>query len=95
MVFILKQPGKNTDDSIAIQIEEPFCCEIDQLVLENAETCFGFTFGGVPMEMMSGLCGKVKEVMEGLTQGTRELDRGRMATVIKNQMLQIQNQVSK
>lgn len=78
---------------LMLQIEEPFCCEIAQLVLENAETCFGFTFSGVPTEKMDGVCGKVEQVMAELSSGRRELDMRRMVTIIKNQILQILNQV--
>ena len=89
------QHGSETlaDSSVSVQIEEPYCCEIEQLVLENAVTCFGFTFCGVPTECMEGLCGRVQEVLAGLCEGRRELDMQRMHTIIKNQMLQILNQV--
>ena len=77
-----------------LQIEEPFCCEINQLVLENAETCFGFTFSGVPTDKLEALQGRVCQVIGKLTSGERELDTARMHTIIKHQMLSILNQVS-
>lgn len=76
-----------------VKAEEPFCCEIDQLVFENTVSCFGFTFSGVPTGQMSGLCGRAQEVLVGLADGKQELDIKRMHTIIKNQMLQIVNQV--
>lgn len=75
-----------------VEIEEPFCCEIEQLVMENAESCFGFTFSGCPVGKISGLCERVGQVMSELGSGSRELEMGRMKTIVKNQMLQILNQ---
>lgn len=61
--------------------------------MENAESCFGFTFSGCPVGKISGLCERVGQVMSELGSGSRELEMGRMKTIVKNQMLQILNQV--
>jgi hypothetical protein len=62
-------------------------------VLENSETCFGFTFCGVPIEKIARLCGMVDGVMADLGSGQRKLDLTRMTTIVKNQILRIMNQV--
>ena len=64
-------------------------------MLENAVTCHGFTLTGVPMQQMEGLCDRVVTVLTQLADASKELlDMQRMRTIIKNQMLQILNQVS-
>ena len=63
------------------------------MVLENAETCIGFKFCGVPTEKLGAIAGKVVAVLGSLAGGTRELDVERMTTIIKNKMIDILNQV--
>ena len=33
-----------------LQIDDPYCSEVDESVLENMETCVGFELSGVPIE---------------------------------------------
>ena len=40
-----------------VEVEDPFCSDVQQLVLENAETCVGFTLPGVPLDKLD----KVKD----------------------------------
>ncbi len=63
-------------------------------MLENAETCFGFTFCGAPTGKMEGLRERACQVIRELTNGERELELPRMHAIIKNQILNILNQVS-
>ena len=50
-----------TDTSVAplqrelVEVEEPYCSEVDQTVLENSQTCVGFTLCGVPTGRLAEL----------------------------------------
>ena len=35
-----------------VEIEEPYCCDVDVLQLENNVTVFGITLEGVPTEKL-------------------------------------------
>jgi len=72
---------------LTLQIDEPFCCDIDQLVLENSETCLGFTFSGVPVEQMQDLCDRVRQVLAELADGKRELEMERMGIIIQKEII--------
>ena len=36
------------------QVEDPYCSQVSQLVLENTEGCVGFTLSGVPTDKLAG-----------------------------------------
>ena len=35
-----------------VEVPDPFCSDVHQSVMENAETCVGFTLTGVPTEKL-------------------------------------------
>ncbi len=35
-----------------IQIDDPFCSEVDQIIVENREVLLGFTLQGVPVDKL-------------------------------------------
>lgn len=38
-----------------VETEDPFCSSVDQLVLENAESCVGVTLNGVPTDKLGAV----------------------------------------
>ena len=40
-----------------VEVEPPFCSDVQQLVAENMATCLGFTLHGVP-------CGQISSVQD-------------------------------
>ncbi|XP_041346924.1 LOW QUALITY PROTEIN: uncharacterized protein C05D11.1-like, partial [Gigantopelta aegis] len=76
-----------------VEIEEPYCCDVDVLQLENNVTVFGITLEGVPTEKLVNINIKVKEVLEKLSNGTEEIDVKRMTNILNQRILKVANQV--
>lgn len=38
-----------------VEVEPPFCSDVQQLVAENKETCLGFTLCGVPSSQINSV----------------------------------------
>lgn len=45
-----------------VEVDDPFCSDVSQLVLENAETCVGFTLTGVPSDKLGAVKDKWVEL---------------------------------
>ena len=63
------------------------------MLLEYAESAFGFKFCGVPSEKLGELPLIVHQVLEKLASEQEEVDMQRMTTIIRNDIQQLLSDV--
>jgi Zn-dependent M16 (insulinase) family peptidase len=72
-----------------VEIADPFCSKVKPMILENTESCVGFTFNGVPAAKLDELEKKVLSVLEGIGTRKEEMDMSRMRTILRRSVLKV------
>eukprot|EP00112_Aurelia_sp_Birch-Aquarium-sp1_P017903 Seg42.13_Seg42.8 transcript_id=Seg42.13_Seg42.8/GoldUCD/mRNA.D3Y31 product="putative protein C05D11.1" protein_id=Seg42.13_Seg42.8/GoldUCD/D3Y31 len=70
-----------------VEIEDPFCSDIDYSEMENLETSFYLKASGVPKEKLSLVKERIEKVLDEIASGKAVIDMERMNTVIHREIL--------
>ncbi|XP_011407072.2 PREDICTED: uncharacterized protein C05D11.1-like [Amphimedon queenslandica] len=76
-----------------VEIEDPYCSDVDCMELENSVSVFGIAMEGVPYDKLNTVEEKVVSVLQSLSDGSESVDMSRMASILKQRILKILNQV--
>nr|KAG5705771.1 hypothetical protein BaRGS_027430 [Batillaria attramentaria] len=76
-----------------VEIEDPYCSKVYQFIIENSETCFGFSFGNVDKKRLHDIAPKLKELLKKIADGEEKIDMDRIANLIHRRVLDALNTI--
>jgi Zn-dependent M16 (insulinase) family peptidase len=76
-----------------VEVDDPYCCDVDSMELENAVSVFGFMMEGVPMDKLSLAETKVMEVLGGFSKGNETFDMERIRNILNQRIVKILDKV--
>ncbi|XP_076436922.1 uncharacterized protein C05D11.1-like [Babylonia areolata] len=74
-----------------VEIEEPYCSQVCQFVIENSVCCFGFNFQNVDSKFLKEISPKLDQVLSGIAEGGETLDMQRMGNILHRRVLDALN----
>ncbi|KAK7094598.1 uncharacterized protein C05D11.1-like [Littorina saxatilis] len=76
-----------------VEIEEPYCSQVYQFIIENAETCFGFNFQNVDTAHLKEIAPKLKELLSNIADGKEKIDMERISNLVHRRVLDALNSI--
>lgn len=74
-----------------VEVDDPFCTNVQNFMIENSETCLALHFENVAINKLENVKSKLLEVLRNIADGKEELDMERIKTLCRRAGLSVLN----